>query len=503
MTTYRVLPKTDQLPYALYRAQQVRDLEQIAIQQYQLSGEELMARAGAAVFTLLQHKWPGKKRITVVCGVGNNGGDGYVIAKLAQQAGYQVQLILLADIAQVRGDALTHLQHFQECGGTIAKTDVIAPDTSIIVDALLGTGLARNVDGQYADLIRQINQHTASVVAVDIPSGLDADTGWIMGSAVFADVCVSFIGLKQGMFTGQGADCCGEIYFDTLAVPARIYASEVLAARRVDWAKVANLMPRLKASAHKGDRGHVLVVGGDVGYAGAALLAAESALRAGAGLVTLATRQAHVPAVLAARPEIMAVGIEKAGELKALIEKADVIAIGPGLGQQQWGQSLWQTVLAADLPLVVDADALNLLSRQPAPLKQPAVITPHPGEAARLLEIQTAQIQADRFQAASRLQQRFNCVAVLKGSGTLIDGCTTAPVAVCSDGNPGMASGGMGDLLTGIIASLLAQGLDLNDAAVAGVCLHAASAAAAASDGEKGMLASDLFPYIRKLVNKI
>lgn len=257
------------------------------------------------------------------------------------------------------------------------------------------------------------------------------------------------------------------------------------------------LPPRARAS-HKGDYGHVLVVGGDHGMAGAVRLAGEAAARTGSGLVSIATRAAHAAVIAAACPELLCHGVECARDLRVLLQRASVVAIGPGLGQSAWAHDMLAAVLQMRLPRVVDADALNLLAQEPMQCDH-WVLTPHPGEAARLLDMTTKQVQADRLQAAQALQQRYGGVCVLKGAGTLV--CTSESVAICEAGNPGMASGGMGDVLTGVIAGLLAQGLSLVDAACAGVYIHAKAGDRAAQEGERGLLASDVMPHLRKLVN--
>jgi NAD(P)H-hydrate epimerase len=311
---------------------------------------------------------------------------------------------------------------------------------------------------------------------------------------------MTFIGLKRGMFTGEGAARCGEVRFDALEVPARVYASQILAARRLDAADLAERLGRREATAHKGHFGHVLVIGGDLGMGGAARLAAEAAARVGAGLTSVATRPEHLAAVLGARPELMVRGIETPPDVEPLLERASVIAIGPGLGRGAWGEGLWSRALGSGLPMVIDADALGWLA-QSGERRDNWVLTPHPGEAGRLLECSAAAVQEDRFAAAERLAARFGGTVVLKGAGTLVQGSGTRPPGICAAGNPGMASGGMGDVLTGVIAGLLAQGHAPEYAAELGVCLHAAAADRAAAGGERGMLAADLMPELRWLAN--
>jgi NAD(P)H-hydrate epimerase len=488
------------LPVLLYRAAQVRELDRSAIEDHGIPGITLMQRAGSAAWGLLKKTWPQAGKIAVVCGSGNNAGDGYILAGLALLDGYDVELFALGDPARLHGDAA------RAAGESLALVPVqAAPEpvqllgADVIVDAILGTGLDRDVSGNYLQAIAAINQSARPVLAIDIPSGLNADTGKIMGAAVHADVTLSFIGLKQGMFTGQGAECCGKIVFDDLDIPAAVYDAVDYTCKRTDFAATADLLPRRSAATHKGSYGHVLLVGGDYGYAGAIRMAAEAAARSGAGLVSIATRAEHAVSVPLAVPELMARGITTAAELDPLIAHANVIAVGPGLGQSAWGIALLAHVLETRLPLIMDADALNLLALDPLEAKQ-WILTPHPGEAARLLQTTVADIQADRFQAATMLQQCYGGVIVLKGSGTLITG-PAGKTHVCTAGNAGMATGGMGDVLTGVIAGLLAQGLDAETAAIAGVNLHAAAGDMAARDGERGMLATDLMPWIRRLAN--
>jgi NAD(P)H-hydrate epimerase len=338
------------------------------------------------------------------------------------------------------------------------------------------------------------------VLALDIPSGLHADTGCILGSAVRAALTVTFIGLKQGLFTADGPDCCGELAFEGLEVPAAVYGWQLLSARRIDWPRFADLLPPRPRGAHKGRFGHVLVIGGDLGMAGASRLAGEAALRAGAGLVSVATRAEHVAALVAGRPELMVHGVSTPEDLRPLLGRATVVAVGPGLGRGAWGRALFGAAVRAGLPLVVDADALNLLAEGPRQLAD-GILTPHPGEAARLLGVTPADVHADRFAAAAALQERFGGVVVLKGAGSIVRGPGIRPPAVCSAGNPGMATAGVGDVLTGVIAGLLAQGLGADDAAEMGVCVHSAAGDRAAAAGERGLIASDLLGPLRALLN--
>lgn len=488
------------LPQALYRAEDVRELDRLAIERHGISGFELMSRAGAALFRALRDSWPEARRVTVVCGAGNNGGDGFVAARLAYEAGMAVTVLMPNVTAPLRGDARLAFQTMQAAGLKLrAFSSGVWPAADVVVDALFGTGLDRELGGIELAAVTAMNEAGVPIISADIPSGLHADTGRILGNAVRACKTVSFIGLKRGMFTGDGRDCCGEILFDDLGVPTEVQACVAPAALRILDEEVADALPPRARNAHKGNYGHVLIAGGNHGMAGAARMAAQAALRVGAGLASIATRPEHAAVVAASLPEAMSYGVASGLELRERLGHATVVAIGPGLGLDAWGRSLFDAVLDSKLPLIVDADALNLLARDPLKCER-WVLTPHPGEAARLLGCSAAEIQADRFAAVDALRARYGGTVVLKGAGSLILGAGEA-LRVCDAGNPGMASGGMGDVLTGVIAGLAAQGLPLTQAAWLGVHLHARAGDEAARDGERGMLAGDVMAALRRQVN--
>lgn len=491
-----------ELPLELYRAAQVRELDRIAIHERGIPSYTLMSRAGAAAFAYLRQRWPDARRISVLCGSGNNGGDGYVVARLAQQAGLEARVLTLADPRQLRGDAQTAWQDAQAAAVTIQPfNDSALHGIDLLVDALLGTGLERPVSGAWREAIEMVNAHPAEILALDIPSGLHADTGAMLGMAVSAAATITFIGLKQGLFTGYGPSCCGSIEFADLQVPEDIYPALHPASYRYLGEDLPLLLPRRMRSAHKGHFGHTLVIGGDLGLAGAARMAAEAAARCGSGLVSVATRAAHAGLQAAIRPELMFHGVENVDALTPLLDRATTIAIGPGLGRGDWGRSLLRAALNRDKPLVMDADALNLLASEPT-FRDNWILTPHPGEAARLLKMTPSQVEADRFAAVTELALRYGGVAVLKGAGSLIASRVEGQVALCTVGNPGMSSGGMGDVLTGVIAALVAQGLSPFAAAKAGVFLHGrAGDQAARIGGERGLLACDLLPLLHHAVN--
>ncbi|SMF94849.1 NAD(P)H-hydrate epimerase [Methylomagnum ishizawai] len=490
-------PRT--LPKELHRAQEVRAMDRYAIDILGIPGLELMRRAGAAAFAALCERWPTARTLSAICGAGNNGGDAYVVARLAHEAGWDVRVYPVAPLAGLKGDALAAYQEYRTAGGAVL--DFIPADfegAEILVDGLFGTGLDREVEGLFAEVIRAVNRFRGKVLALDIPSGLCADTGAALGVAVRAAVTVSFIGLKQGLCTGEGLEYAGELVFADLETPPMVKHAVKPSALLLP--PLAQGLPPRPRYAHKGHFGHVLVLGGEQGYSGAARLAAEAAARVGAGLVSLGTRPQHAAFLNLDRPELMCHGVTRRDEAQDLLGRATVAAVGPGLGRSDWAALLLDAAIDSGLPLVVDADALNLLAAQPRRCER-WVLTPHPGEAGRLLGTGTAAVQRDRYAAARALQDRYGGVVVLKGSGTLIVGADELP-RVCIAGNPGMASGGMGDVLTGVVAGLLAQGLEPLEAATLGVRLHAAAGDEAARDGERGLLAGDLMAPLRRWVNR-
>jgi NAD(P)H-hydrate epimerase len=486
----------------LYTAAQTRALDHCAIHDHGIPGITLMSRAADAAFRCLLETWPQPQRLQVFCGTGNNGGDGFLIADLAHKRGIEVVVVQVGDPGNITGDALLARQQAHTNGVRIvAFGEQALVSEGVIVDALLGTGLGGDVRGSYTDAIAAINACGAAVLAVDIPSGLCSDTGRVLGSAVHADLTVTFIGLKRGLFTLHAPEHTGAVRFSDLAVPADIYAAVPVNCLRLELEPLLARLPARPATAHKGLYGTVLVVGGDYGMAGAAALAAEAALRCGAGLVQVATRPQHVTALVARTPEAMPRGISNASEFAPLLDTADVLVAGPGLGQSPWSIELLQRALASGKPLVLDADGLNLLANGALGeigRRDNWVLTPHPGEAARLLSCATTQVQEDRFAAVSALQARYGGVVILKGNGSLVsDG---ESVLLSDYGNPGMASGGMGDVLSGVIGALLAQHLPAVEAVALAVCLHGAAADIAAREGQRGLAASDLIPHMRALL---
>ncbi|WP_413113889.1 NAD(P)H-hydrate dehydratase [Thaumasiovibrio sp. DFM-14] len=488
------------LPHSLYRAEQVRQGERRVAKQLDIDLYTLMERAGQALFALFRLRFPDASCVLVCCGSGNNGGDGYIFARLAKQAGLNVVVWQLGGLEQLQGDAKRACHYWREDGGEVRDPLAEIPENvDCIVDALLGTGMQGEVRTPAQCIINAINHSAAQVLSVDLPSGLCADSGKVLGCAVRADLTLTFVAVKRGLMTGQAADYTGEMHFAGLGIEAEFATGIVPDCLRVMPMDVEPyLLPR-KRTAHKGQHGRLLCLGGDFGMGGAIRLASEAALRTGAGLVAVLTRSEHLNALLSARPELMASGWD--GDELALNERlqwADVVLAGPGMGQARWGVSLLSNAQKANKNIILDADGLNLLSHSPD-YNPNRILTPHPGEAARLLNCSVQTIESDRFQAVVNLQNTYGGVVILKGAGSLVYDGTKC--WVISAGNPGMATGGMGDVLSGILAALVAQGLTLSQAAVTGTWLHSCAADLCSQAGERGMLASDLFPYIRQLVN--
>lgn len=524
------------LPRQLYTAQQVRALDQLIIEQLPITSLKLMRRASSVVFSVICQRWPQLRRLVIFTGAGNNGGDGYYIAALAATEGIKVQVLECAEPERLSDDAASARMEALAAGVPCRPCDVLLellsaqlPQDTVLVDAILGTGFRGPLRASHEPVIEWMNGAGLPVVAVDIPSGVNCDTGHVGSIAVQASMTVCLVGLKQGLFTGKAPNHTGEIVFHDLGMPESVKRSaqaRTPASTRLDVNAVSGCLSPRPATVHKGLCGNVLVVGGDLGYGGAALMAAEAAARAGAGTVALLTRSQHVAAALTRRPEIMVRGVDEpdghgSEQILALMQKAQAIVLGPGLGNSNWSHSLLRQVLefaGSHVPVVLDADALNLLAEYAAlgdelDFAMPAgssqwVLTPHPGEAARLLGSAVAIVEADRFAAALALQSRWGGAVVLKGAGSVLctqeAGADSASLEVCTEGNPGMASGGMGDVLAGLIGGLIAQGLSPALALRCGVCIHGEAADNAVEEsGERGLLATDLMLPIQRQVNRL
>jgi NAD(P)H-hydrate epimerase len=493
-----------QLQDNLFTAKSVQKIDQSAIAELNNNALKLMNRAGMAAFDELVEAFGKPSLITVFCGSGNNAGDGYILAARAAQKCIPVQLVELSDTAKMSSETLRARQYAQD--NNVAVTDFNASliiDQGVIVDCLLGIGYKGELRKPFDQAIKLINAAELPVLSMDIPSGLNADTGAVMDNAVSADLTVTFVAAKQGLFTGKGPALCGEVIYHSLDIPEHIFEQFQPSAKLLDLFDLLELMPQLMGDEYKNQRGHCMVIGGDHGYGGAASIAAEASVRAGSGMTSVATQPQHIAPILARCPEIMACGVTSGQQLEPWLEKPSVLVVGPGLGRSSWSEQLLQKAVATRLPMVLDADALNILAegRVVKTTDHTWVLTPHVGEAARLLGISSADVEADRFAAVQQLQQKYNAVVLLKGPGTLIAGANQI-TKICPYGNPGMATAGMGDLLSGIIGSLIAQGLSLQNAAELGCCLHSAAADKLVDDeGCRGVAATDLLPYLHKLLN--
>ena len=483
----------------LYTGAQIGKIERRAADIAGLDSWTLMQRAGQCAFQLLQAKWPDARSMTVWCGTGNNGGDGYVVAGIAAQAGWAVEVIALGEPTTESARQALKAATQQPIRLAPALT-ASGPRGAVLVDALLGTGLTRSPEGNFRTAIECMNEQERPVISLDLPSGLNSDSGDTAGAAVSADLTVTFVGMKLGLQTGRGPDLCGSVVFDRLGLPPEAYDEIQSVARLIDGNDVARSLPPRSAGLHKGGAGHLLVLGGAEGMSGAARICAAGAFGVGAGMVTLATHPSHATIANIEMPELMVQAVEARSSLASLFCGKRVLVVGPGLGRGTWGGDLFAACLEQTMPRVIDADALNRLAEEPV-TGSDWVLTPHPGEAARLLDCSIPEVEADRPAAVIEIQKRYGGVCVLKGVGTLV-AVTDGRLWLCDRGNPGMASAGMGDLLAGVIGGLLAQGLSVEEAACAGVWLHARAGDIAAGEYPRGLIARNLLEPLRRLVNR-
>ncbi|QGN36199.1 bifunctional ADP-dependent NAD(P)H-hydrate dehydratase/NAD(P)H-hydrate epimerase [Klebsiella oxytoca] len=499
MMDHTMTKNPDSIPHIIWPADALRRAEKDAADTLGLTLFELMRRAGEAAFQIASTQYPASQHWLILCGHGNNGGDGYVVARLAQARGIQVTLLALESEKPLPEEAAIAREEWLNAGGTIHAASIAWPeDITLIIDGLLGTGLQSAPRESVAELIAHANAHPAPIVALDIPSGLNAQTGTAPGAVINAAHTITFIALKPGLLTGKARDVVGRLHHHALGLE-RWLAGQTAIIRRFDASQLPDWLPPRSPTSHKGDHGKLVIVGGEPGTAGAIRMSGEAALRAGAGLVRVLTHKDNITPILTARPELMVHELTSRS-LEESLQWADVVAIGPGLGQSEWGKNALRQAENFRKPMVWDADALNLLAINPDK-RHNRVLTPHPGEAARLLNASVAEIESDRLHSAQRLVKRYGGVVVLKGAGTIV-ASETGETGIIDAGNAGMASGGMGDVLTGIIAALLGQRLTPYDAACAGCVAHGEAAdRLAARSGTRGMLATDLFSTLRRVVN--
>ncbi|MCG8383145.1 MAG: NAD(P)H-hydrate dehydratase [Gammaproteobacteria bacterium] len=489
-------------PNALYSAVQTRQLDHLAISDCGIPGYELMCRAGQAAFDLIRLRWPTARNYVALCGAGNNAGDGYVIARLLANVNLSVTVISMIRPEKLQGDAQAAYQAYEAAGGSSLQVDDcnwqrVIDQADILIDALLGTGLSRPIATHWASVINYINQADKAVLSVDIPSGLNADTGHQQDIAIVADATLTFIAYKKGLFTADGPDCCGALFLSRLGIPDAVYSELKPEARLVSAHTFPKkLFNRVQAS-HKGSFGHILIAGGNIGMSGAANLAAEAALRSGSGLVSKLTRSSQSTADVTRMLEIMSCTVGDLETNNPFMRKLAIIGLGPGLGRDAWAKRVFQIIIQSQKSLVLDADALNLLADAPF-YHSNWILTPHPQEAARLLACSTEEVQRDRFAAGQKIVQKYGGVCVLKGNGTLIQ--DTHQCYLVNAGNPGMATAGSGDVLTGIISSLWAQCQNALIAAAYGAWLHACAGDLAAQSGQNGIVASDISNQLKTLL---
>ena len=457
-----------------------------------------MKRAGCGAFQLFQELWPQCRKIVVLCGSGNNGGDGYIFAEQARNAGLDVEVRY--DNEPKTPEAQMACKSY---GGTLVANslDKDCSEFDAVIDALLGIGLNKNVEGLLADTIKIVNETARKVMSLDVPTGVNSDTGELAGSAIKADSTVTFISPKIGLYYLPATEYVGQLFIDTLDVPRDAYPEVENMASLVDPEEFGRSLPRRQNHAYKTAVGKVLIVGGSESMEGAALMAGRAAFRAGAGMVSIATINEDSAMFSHQSPEIRVHRLNTVADLEILLESHDVIGVGPGLGQSDKARAVFSTLAESGKNLVVDADGLNILATMRLS-NDNWILTPHLGEAARLLDMQSRLIQTDRLETASEITGLYGGVCVLKGQNTVI--ASEKGKWICDRGNSGMATAGMGDILTGVICGLWAPGMDMDAAARAGVWLHAVSGDDSAAEyGPIGMTATDLLPGIRRNLNRV
>lgn len=496
-------------------AEQMRDLDRQAIEEIGIPGLVLMENAGRASAGMLLERFGDRDgTVLILCGKGNNGGDGFVVARHLRNRGIEVEVLVLAPQEKIGGDAAVNLAILERCGQKIRfvcddeslAAALAASRAGLVVDALFGTGLASEVRGHYRQAIAWINDSGLPVAAIDIPSGVDAGSGRILGCAVRADLTLTFAAAKLGHLLAPGAQHCGRLEVLDIGIPKHLRPRPDDLYLWTRWQDAATLLPERPATGHKGTFGHLLVIAGSRGKTGAAILAAEAGLRGGCGLLTLATAASAQPVVAAALAEAMTeplaeadggISVDALPAVRALLEGKAALALGPGLGQASGTGTFVRRLMAeSDLPLLLDADALNLLAADLSVLRRawrcPPVLTPHPGEMARLAGCSVAEIERDRVAAARDFAVRHGVVLVLKGAPTLV-AAPDGRIAINGSGGPVLATAGSGDVLTGLVGSLLAQGLAPFDAARLGCYLHGlAGDRLAGRHGDAGVLAGEI-----------
>ena len=499
----------------LYTASETRKIDNLAIKAKGISGYSLMQMAAEFTLDVILREFSPVEELIIFCSKGKNSGDGFLLGSFAKEFGLEVTIVMSNTSNVLKGVSRKAFEEMKDAKVKIISTKSVeklkVSNKAVIVDALIGTGLKGNLRKNIKESILALNKLGVKlpVLSLDIPSGVNPDTGDADDIAVYADITATFVAQKRGCFTSLGKKFSGEIIYSDLEIPKNLFSKITSTSYVVDYEDSISKVVYREQDAHKGHFGNVVIVGGDRGLGGAGLLSSRAAVYSGAGLTSLVTRPEHVSASLVSCPEVMVKGVDSGQDLEEYLVNPDVIAIGPGLGQSAWSEQMIQRVFweaeKRDVSVIMDADALNLLTKLKLSSNLPKrlILTPHPGEAARLLNTSVAVIESNRFSAAAKIQKKFNATVVLKGSGTVIchKSGGTQKWGICDSGNPGMATGGMGDVLTGIIAGLLAQGLTLKEAAEAGVDLHAKAADQASLEfGEAGLTSSDVINELKYLL---
>jgi len=499
----------------LYTASETRKIDNLAIKEKGISGYSLMQMAAEFTLDVILREFSPVEELIIFCSKGKNSGDGFLLGSFAKEFGLEVTIVMSNTSNVIKGLSRKAFEEMKDAKVKIISTKSVeklkVSNKTVIVDALIGTGLKGNLRKNIKESILALNKLGVKlpVLSLDIPSGVNPDTGDADDIAVYADITATFVAQKRGCFTSVGKKFSGEIIYSDLEIPKNLFSKITSTSYVVDYEDSISKVVYREQDAHKGHFGNVVIVGGDRGLGGAGLLSSRAAVYSGAGLTSLVTRPEHVSASLVSCPEVMVKGVDSGQDIEEHLVKPDVIAIGPGLGQSAWSEQMIQRVFweaeKRDVSVIMDADALNLLTKLKlsSNLPKSLILTPHPGEAARLLNTSVAVIESNRFSAAAKIQKKFNATVVLKGSGTVIchKSGGTQKWGICDSGNPGMATGGMGDVLTGIIAGLLAQGLTLKEAAEAGVDLHAKAADQASLEfGEAGLTSSDVINELKYLL---
>lgn len=509
----------------LASAQEISNIDRRAMRNFGIPGPVLMENAAAAILQEMERYFDGLLgvKVGIICGKGNNGGDGLALARRLRIRGVPVRVALLAPFASLQGEAKLNLAILRKTdveilqnAGASALGDIVAW-SDILVDALLGVGLSKPLAGNYALAVEMMNLSGRPVVAVDIPTGIDADTGQVLGSAVHADLTVTMALPKRGLYLHPGADFAGKVQVADIGIPPEVIEKEPIRTSLLDRETMQGSLECRERNGHKGDYGHLLVIAGSLGKAGAAVMAAKGALRSGAGLVTVSAPSGIVPVLQQQVFEAMCipagesidgtVGMGAENEILKAASKMSACAIGPGLTTHyETVQVIRSLIQSIEVPMVIDADGLNALADTVEALKRskaPVILTPHPGEMARLTGLSAKDVQRDRINVARTFSAKYGVTVVLKGAGTVI-ATPAGDVFLNTTGNPGMATGGTGDVLTGIIGSLLAQGYRTLEAACIGVYLHGLAGDLAAEEkGESGMIAGDVIEKIPNAIQKI